>query len=248
MNEAVILSVPIPGVAVLQMSDRAGSNTFTKGLVCGLFDTLERIKHDENLHVVVLHGYGSVFCAGGTLEELVDIADGRRAFDEGDFYRLLLDFPLPVISAMQGHAMGGGLVFGLYADLAVWSKESLYGANFMKYGFTPGMGATELLPRKLGTALASEMLYTAKSYHGQTLSDRGLPYPVLPRSEVIPHALDLARELSDKPRIALMELKQCATYDLRKALPEAVQRERDMHAKTFAQTGIRERIQSRYGN
>jgi len=248
MADAVQLTRPLPGVACLCMEDRAGSNTFTQALVCGLVDTLREVGQDADTRVVVLHGYGSVFCAGGTLEELVDIADGRRSFDEGEFYRLLLDCPLPVISAMQGHAMGGGLVFGLYADLAVWSRESLYGANFMKYGFTPGMGATELLPRKLGTALAAELLFTARAYHGQALAERGLPFPVLPRAEVIPHALGLARDLADKPRTALVRLKEALAAPLKAALPAAVARERAMHAETFAEADIRQRIQQRYGN
>lgn len=247
MAGPIQLSHPMAGVACLRMEDRAGSNTFTQALVCGLVDTLRTVEQDEANRVVVLHGYDSLFCAGGTLEELVDIADGRRAFDEGDFYRLLLDCPLPVIAAMQGHAMGGGLVFGLYADLAVLSRESLYSANFMKYGFTPGMGATELLPRKLGTALAAEMLFSARSYHGQALAERGLSFPVLPRREVVSHALDLARDLADKPRISLIRLKEALNAPLKKALAIAVQREQAMHKESFAQSGVRERIQQRYG-
>lgn len=244
----VHLSYPFSGVACLQMEDRQGSNTFTEALVCGLVDRIAEVERDGTSRVIVLHGYDSLFCAGGTLEELVDIADGRRSFDEGNFYRLLLDCRLPVIAAMQGHAMGGGFVFGLYADLVVLSRESLYGANFMKYGFTPGMGATELLPRKLGLPLATEMLFAARSYHGQQLAERGVPFTVLPRAEVIPHALGLAKDLADKPEIALCRLKDALTTDLRAALPEAVLRERRMHEETFAQEGIRQRIHHRYGN
>lgn len=248
MSAAVKLTRPLPGVACLQMEDREGGNTFTQALVCGLADGVREAGEDAATRVVVLHGYGSLFCAGGTLEELVDIADGRRSFDEGAFYRLLLDCPLPVIAAMQGHAMGGGLVFGLYADLLVLSRESLYGANFMKYGFTPGMGATELLPRKLGPVLAAELLFTARGYHGQALAARGLPCPVLPRAEVIPHALGLARDLADKPRVSLVKLKEALNAPLIEALPAAVRRERAMHEETFAQEGIRQRIHQRYGN
>ena len=247
MADAVKLTRPRPGVACLQMEERVGSNTFTEALVRGLAERLGEIGDDADSRVIVLHGYDSIFCAGGTLEELLDIADGHRSFDEGAFYRLLLDYPLPVIAAMQGHAVGGGLVFGLYADMVVMSRESLYGATFMKYGFTPGMGATELLPRKLGPALASEMLFSARTYHGEILAGRGIAFPVLPRNEVIPHALDLARDLADKPRTSLIRLKATLTAPLRDALPAAVQRERTMHEETFALDGIRSRIQTRYG-
>ncbi len=247
MADAVKLTRPRPGVACLQMEERVGSNTFTEALVRGLAERLDEVGDDAETRVVVLHGYDSIFCAGGTLEELLDIADGRRSFDEGAFYRLLLDCPLPVIAAMQGHAVGGGLVFGLYADMVVMSRESLYGATFMKYGFTPGMGSTELLPRKLGPALASEMLFSARTYHGEILASRGIGFPVLPRKEVIPHALSLARDLADKPRTSLIRLKATLVASLREALPNAVQRERAMHEETFALDGIRTRIQKRYG-
>jgi polyketide biosynthesis enoyl-CoA hydratase PksI len=217
-------------------------------LVQGLFERLAEIAADPDLKVVVLHGYDSVFLAGGTLGELLDIADGTRSFDDKGFYRLLLDCPLPVIAAMQGHAMGGGFVFGLYADIVMLARESIYGTNFMKYGFTPGMGATEIEPRKLGEALAAEMLYSARAFHGGRLAERGIPFTVLPRAELIAQALALAAELADKPRLALTLLKQRLTADLRARLPEAIATERQMHEATFARPETRERITQRFGN
>jgi polyketide biosynthesis enoyl-CoA hydratase PksI len=248
MASTVELTRPHPGVARLAMEDREGSNTFTLALVQGLFERMAEIAADPELRVVVLHGYDSVFLAGGTLGELLDIADGTRSFDDKGFYRLLLDCPLPVIAAMQGHAMGGGFVFGLYADIVMLARESIYGTNFMKYGFTPGMGATEIVPRKLGEALAAEMLYSARAFHGGRLAERGIPFAVLPRAELIAQALALAAELADKPRLALTLLKQRLTADLRARLPEAIATERQMHEATFARPETRARITQRFGN
>ncbi len=248
MADAVRLTRPRPGVAALAMEDREGSNTFTLALVTALFERFAEVAADPGLKVVVLHGYESVFCAGGTLGELLEIADGTRSFDDKGFYRLLLDCPLPVIAAMQGHAMGGGFVFGLYADVVLLAREALYGTNFMKYGFTPGMGATLVVPHKLGPALAAEMLFSARAYHGGRLAERGVPFPVLPRAEVVPQALALAAELADKPRPALTLLKARLTAELRARLPEAVAEERRMHEATFAAPEIRARIAARFGN
>ena len=78
-----------------------------------------------------------------------------------------------MISAMQGHALGGGLAFGCFADIIVMGVECIYSANFMKYGFTPGMGATYIIPRKFGEVLGTEMLLTAKNYYGSELKERG---------------------------------------------------------------------------
>lgn len=234
-------------IAVIEMADHAGRNTFTRALVAGLGDVLGRIAADPDIKVVVIHGYDSVFCAGGTLEELLTLVEHKVTFDAHSFYRTLLDCEVPVIAAMQGHALGGGLVFGLYADLVVLSQESLYSANFMKYGFTPGMGATVLLPLKLGVPLASEMMFAARGYHGGTLRERGLTFPVVPRAEAVVTALKLAEDLADKSAVALRLLKRALNERLLRDLPAAVAREKAMHEMSFAQPDIAGRIAARFG-
>ena len=248
MAEVVRRTRQADGIWVVAMEDREGRNTFTRALVGGLFDAMAEIAADAEARAVVLHGFDSIFLAGGTIEELIGIAERRTRFDEAGFYRLLLDCPVPVISAMQGHALGGGLVFGLYADMVVLAREALYSANFMKYGFTPGMGSTLLLPEKLGPALASEMLMSARSYHGGALEKRGLPFPVVPRDGVVDAALGLARELADKPAAALRLLKAQLTRGLKERLPAAVEAEAAMHDVTFADADVQARIRHRWGN
>jgi polyketide biosynthesis enoyl-CoA hydratase PksI len=155
---------------------------------------------------------------------------------------------VPVIAAMQGHALGGGLAFGLFADMVVLSRESLYGANFMKYGFTPGMGATYIIPERFGAALGQEMLLTANLYHGGELARRGVGYPVEPRAQVIPAAMKLARDLADKPPLSLRLLKKHLTRATAAVLPEIVRLEQEMHDRSFAQPGVRDRILTRFGD
>ncbi len=247
MTAAVTLRRHGPAIAVVEMADREGRNTFTRALVEGLGEAFGEIAADPALKVVVIHGYDAIFCAGGTLEELLTLADHKVTFDAHDFYRALLDCPLPVVAAMQGHALGGGLVFGLYADMVVLSRESLYSANFMKYGITPGMGATLLLPERLGPALANEMLFSARGYHGGALAERGIGYPVVPRAETVKVALKLAGDLADKPVFALRRLKATLNARLLAALPATVAREKAMHEEAFAQPDIVERITTRFG-
>jgi polyketide biosynthesis enoyl-CoA hydratase PksI len=234
-------------VAVVCMQERAGRNTFTVPLISGLAAAFAAIAARDDAKVVVLHGADGVFSAGGTLDELIGIADGKQTFDEAGFYRMLLDCELPVIAAMNGHALGGGLVFGLYADLCVLALESLYATNFMKYGFTPGMGATLIVPHRLGNALAQEMLFTANGYHGGVLKERGIGMPVVPRAEVVPTALRLARDLAAKPAVSLRLLKSALAAPIRAALPDATAHEQAMHDVTFHQPGIQDQIRARFG-
>lgn len=247
MTEVVHLRRRGTSIAVIEMADREGRNTFTRALVGGLGDALGQVAADPTIKVVVIHGFDTIFCAGGTLEELLTLAEHKVTFDAHDFYRALLDCPAPVVAAMQGHALGGGLVFGLYADLVVMAQESLYAANFMKYGITPGMGATLLMPMKLGMPLAQEMLFSARGYHGGVLRDRGIGFPVVPRTEVISTALKLADDLADKADIALRLLKRAMNRDLLRGLPAVIEEEKRMHEASFARPDVAERIAERFG-
>jgi polyketide biosynthesis enoyl-CoA hydratase PksI len=247
MESVVASSNPAAHVVAVEMCDRDNSNQITPSLVSSLMTEFARLAADPDVHAIVIHGFDSIFCTGGTQAELLSIVDSGLHFDAIPFYRLLLDCEIPVIAAMQGHAVGGGLVFGLYADIVLLAEEAVYSANFMKYGFTPGMGATCILPAKLGSALASEMLLTAQTYRGAQLRDRGVPFPVYKRAEVLPAALRTARELAAKPRLSLQILKRNLTARLHADLPAAVKAEIDMHMITFAQPGVRERIENQFG-
>jgi polyketide biosynthesis enoyl-CoA hydratase PksI len=247
MSDAVRLMATPEGIAVVALEDRESSNTFSTAFIDGLMRAFERIRASNSLKAVVVHGYDSYFCCGGTREELVAIQEGQLEFAALPFYDILLQCELPVIAAMQGHAVGGGLVLGCYADMVVLAEESLYGAVFMKYGFTPGMGGTYIIPRQFGKLLGAEMLFTARNYYGHELRARGIPARVVKRAEVIPAAVAMARTLADKPRLALTELKKALAEPVRQALPRVVETELAMHRVTFAQPEVRARINARFG-
>ena len=148
---------------------------------------------------------------------------------------------------MQGHGIGGGFVMGLFADFVILSRESIYTTNFMKYGFTPGMGSTFILPQKLGIALSHEMMLGAKTYRGEELRQRGIAFPVLRRDEVMDYAFELAQTLAEKPRISLVTLKDHLVAPLREQLPEFIAKEVKMHEKTMHRSQVSELINKHFG-
>ena len=248
MSDVVKLTQRENNIAVVAMENREYKNTFSKQLIKGLVEVFEEIRNDVEAKVVVIHGYDNYFCCGGTKEELIRIFEGKLQFTDLNFYDLLLKCDLPVIAAIQGHALGGGLAFGCYADLIVLAEECIYSANFMKYGFTPGMGTTYIVPKKFGQVLGSEMLLSARNYYGGELRDRGVSVKVVKKEEVIKTALHLANELADKPILPLKELKRRLAEPIRKALPEVIQKELVMHKVCFSQPEVRDRIESLFGN
>lgn len=236
-QDVVKLLYPDPQIALVIMQDVVNKNTFTKELIYGLIEKFTEAEKNENCKVIILTGYGNYFACGGTKEDLIRISEGKIDFTdsagERNMYSLPLDCKLPVISAMQGHALGGGFALGLFADFVLMAKESVYQASFMKYGFTPGFGATGIFPQKLGIALAEEILLTAKAFRGEELSKRGIPFAVYKRDQVLEHAIELARDISKKPKDSLILLKAHLVASIKEALPEIIQKELAMHDRTF---------------
>lgn len=229
-------------IAVVVLEDRASRNSFSPAFIEGVTHAFGEIASNPEARVVVVHGYDSYFCCGGTKEELLLLAEGKAKFTDFTFYDLMFRCEIPVVAALQGHAIGAGLVFGCYADVLVLAEESLYSANFMRYGFTPGMGATCVIPRRFGLTLGWEMLLTGRSYHGGELRTRGAQVSVVRRTHVVAGAMETARELADKPLVALKELKRRWVDSFREELASAVRKEVEMHRVTFPLPEVRERI------
>ncbi len=247
IQPAVDLREIEPGIVQVTMQDRLHKNTFSGELIRGLLQSFESIRADTSCKVVILTGYDTYFSSGGTQEGLLSIYEGKVKFSDVNIYTLPLECEVPVIAAMQGHGIGGGFVLGLFADFVIFSRESVYTTNFMKYGFTPGMGATCILPKKLGIGLAEELLLNAANFRGAELEKRGIPFPVLPRQEVLPYAYQLARQIAEKPRVSLITLKDHLVAPIREQVPGFVKKEEEMHEKTFHQPEVKERITQLFG-
>lgn len=246
-DAAVVLNDMGNGIVQMTMQDRQSKNSFSAELISGLIHSYQTIAKNDSWKVVILTGYDSYFASGGTQQALLDIHGGKTSFAEINLYSLAIDCDIPVISAMQGHGIGGGFVMGMYADIVILSRESIYTTNFMRYGFTPGMGATYILPKKLGVSLAQEMMISANNFRGADLEKRGVPYAVLPRSQVLTHAYELAASIAEKPRKSLIELKRHLVQSMRDEIPAMIEKELNLHQITFHDAEVKERINILFG-
>lgn len=236
------------GVSEITVQDTETKNCFSPRLFHSLTACFRRAAENEQGKVVILTGYGNYFLSGGTKEELLHLQSGAQSTDfVPDLIRLITDCPLPVIAAMQGHGIGAGFVLGLHADLVILARESIYTTNFLKYGFTPGMGATVVVPAKFGPLLGQEMLFTARNYSGGELAQRGVTCPVLPRQEVLPYARQMAQEMADAPRTSLIRLKHLLSAAGRNRFHVHIEEEMAIVAATIQQPEIAARIETRFG-
>lgn len=250
-NNVVSLEYIKEKIALIRMHDEKNKNTFTEELISGIIECIEEAENNQNCKCIVMTGFGNYFATGGTKDALLAIQEGRNSFLDAtsggkNVYSIPLTCKIPVIAAMQGHAIGGGLAMGLFSDFVFLAREGVYTASFMKYGFTPGFGSTCIFPEKLGLVLGTEFLMSAKTYRGAELENRGVPFEIYPRNQVLNKALEFAELLVEKPRKSLELLKARLTEEIREKLPKAVEKELSMHDETFHLPEVKENILKLY--
>ncbi|NOU16649.1 MAG: SDR family NAD(P)-dependent oxidoreductase [Bacteroidales bacterium] len=220
-------------IVLVKMEDREAKNMFSEALVNGLIEVFEHINGAPNYKVVIIKGYENYFASGGTKESLIAIQEGKAKFTENKIIQVALDCKIPVIAAMQGHGIGAGWSFGMFADFVILSEESKYVSPYTNYGFTPGAGATLVFPEKIGYDLARETLFTAREYSGRELKEKGQKFCVLPRNQIDSFVMVLAQQIATHSRENLIALKRQWTLYFQEHLEEVYQLELLMHEKTF---------------
>jgi enoyl-CoA hydratase len=171
--------------------------------------------------VVVTGGIRNAFCTGGDLqqlcgEEMAGLGREERMtlFDRFQrIYSRIEAYPKPLVAAINGVAIGGGLELALVCDLRVASEVAYFSMPELKHGIIPGLGATQRLSRFIGVGRAKQMLLLGRMIRAETALAWGLVDRLVPRDRVLATAHELARELAAKPLAAVRALKECFLQD-----------------------------------
>lgn len=237
------------GVALITMLERSGRNMFTPDFMDGLEEAFGTVALLPEAKVVVLTGHDTYFACGGTREGLDDLQQGGSRFTDRKIYSLPLECRLPVIAAMQGHAIGAGWSLGMYCDRTIMADEAIYQSNYLLLGFTPGAGATLIFPKRLGDELGREILFSARQYRGKDLSDRTERATSHPARDVLGFALDEAHALAREPVERLIAVKTGHAEGVRFALEKVLECELAMHEKTFiGNQDVKQRIAAKFSS
>ena len=152
----------------------------------------------------------------------------------------LLDIEVPVIGALNGHAVGGGFGLALVCDLRIAALEAKYGANFVAIGLAPGMSISQLLPRLIGVARASEMLLTGKLVDGAEAERLGIVNRAVPAAQVLPEAMTMARMIADNAPFPVRETKKAIYRGLGMTVRDAARAESHVQAASLETEDARE--------
>lgn len=161
----IILEEIAYGAIALSFNDPERRNAMSEEMATEFSSALKELSKDESLRLLVIRGEGQAFSSGGDLDMLE--AKTRQGKEENEkimlkFYNSFLavrELNVPVIAALNGHAVGAGLCLALACDIRVGKDGSKFGLNFVRLGLHPGMGVTYFLPRLIGSAFAAELLF-----------------------------------------------------------------------------------------
>lgn len=241
-------SLVAPGIGSIRVATDE-QPYFEEAALGFLRDAVRAAAEDETVRAVLVEGGGGQFSGGAPADVLLaPDADTRVERLMAEAGRSLLEVPVPTIAVMSGHAVGGGLMLGLWCDMAVLAEESLYGANFVDLGFTPGMGSTVLAEEAFGAFLGRELLLTGRLIKGREIRAAGAPigHAVVPRDRVRAEAMRRAGDVADLPRDAVVLLKRHLADRRGERLRAALRRESAMHREVLTRPATRRRIAERY--
>ncbi|MFL6206129.1 MAG: enoyl-CoA hydratase/isomerase family protein [Acidimicrobiales bacterium] len=205
---------------------RGPNNFFDLDALTQLADVLDALAAGHDARAVVLCSEGKHFCAGADLSGSSGGVARPGAPHLYDIAIRLFEQPLPIVAAVQGAAIGGGLGLALAADLRVASPESRFAANFARLGFHQGFGLSVTLPLVVGHQAALDLLYTGRRIDGEAAHRLGLCDHLVPADELRPRATALAAEVAAAAPAATRSIRRTMRGPLVEELRAAMVRER----------------------
>ena len=214
MDYTVINWEEIGHVAVVTLNRPEALNAMNRAIRDELIDATFRVKNDDNLRVMVLTGTGRAFCAGADLKERAkgesDQSSGPASVINSSPSFTTLDIGKPIIAAINGYALGGGLEMSLACDIRIASNNATFGLPEIVRGFFPGGGGPLKLPRLIPRAMAMEMLLTGDPIDANTALQWGLISRVVEPDELLPTAMQLANRIASHAPLAVKANRELA--------------------------------------
>ena len=219
----------------VELKDRVGTveirrppnNFFDNALIAQIGDAFDAFDRDPQCRAIVLAAEGKAFCAGADFANRP--ATGAAAEGSGKhLYKeatRLFRTKKPIVAAVQGPAIGGGLGLALVADFRVTCAEARFSANFNRLGFHPGFGLTTTLPRLIGAQKAALLFYTGRRVPGDEAVAMGLADVLVPKAELRAAAQALAVEIAQSAPLAVVSTRETLRRGLADQIEASTERE-----------------------
>ncbi|MEK3728020.1 MULTISPECIES: enoyl-CoA hydratase [unclassified Lysinibacillus] len=235
------------GVAIITIA-RPPANALSRGIIAEVNAVLDAVEHDDAVRVLVLHGEGRFFSAGADIKEFTGVESGEEftklASNGQQVFERVESFSKPVIAAIHGAALGGGLELAMSCHMRFVTESAKLGLPELQLGLIPGFGGTQRLPRYVGVAKAAEMMFTSEPITGAEAVQWGLANRTFSDEALLDETLKIAKNIAKKSPIALKAAIQTLQYAKHASFYEGIEAEATSFGTVFVSEDAKEGIQA----
>jgi len=219
------------GLAILYLNRPDVLNALNEMMKNELIQALKETEEDDNVRVMILTGRGRGFCAGADLNRFIEVRKSDRGhkkkirFGSIDFPRAFIQYPKPIIAAINGPAYGFGFTVTLTCDIRLASERAKFSCAFVRIGVTPEFCSTYFLPRLIGYGKAAELIFTARPFDVHEALEIGAIDRVFPHHRLLPEAKKMAKQIASMPPTAVQKSKEILRHGMQSTLDQVIQHE-----------------------
>ena len=188
-----------------------------------IYEGLKELAIIPSIRIILIKGNQKEFSRGADIKELSDLsAESAKSVKLFNFFDKIKEINIPIIAAVEGYALGGGMELALLCDIIIASKESKFGQPEINLGLIPGIGGTQRLKNSLGKYNASYLCMSGKIISGTKAYELGLVSVLLDKVNFLEEVIKIAKKIAEKPKSSLIEIKKLISnnYLLEKGLHE----------------------------
>lgn len=223
-------------IAIITMNRPKALNALNTNVLKELDKVLDEVNIDRIRALIITGAGDKSFVAGADISEMHKLtkAEGEVFGKTGnDVFRKLETFPIPVIAAVNGYALGGGCELAMSCDIRICSENAVFGQPETGLGITPGFGGTQRLARLINVGKAKEMIYTARNIKAEEAYLIGLVSAVYPQEELMEQALKMAFHIAKNAPIAVRAAKKAINEGLQSDMDRAIKIEEVLFGNCF---------------
>jgi enoyl-CoA hydratase/carnithine racemase len=233
--DTLLIERPSNDIVVFRINRPQVRNALNLEVRIKLADEITRYSNDPDIRCLIVTGSEAAFAAGADIGEMAEAGPVEvMARNVQKYWRAITDCPKPLIAAVEGFALGGGLELALCADIIVAGEGAKLGLPEVKVGILPGGGGTQKLARLVGRQRAMLLLMTGRMFSAAEALSMGVISEVCPTGQALPRALEIAKEIAAMPPISVMQIKEIVNAGLNAPLDTALMLERKAFQLQFA--------------
>jgi enoyl-CoA hydratase len=235
MADLLLIERPSDDIVVLRLNRPEVRNALNLAIRVQLAEAITRFAADPAIRCLIVTGSDKAFASGADLSEMAEASPAEiKARNVQQYWRAISGCPKPMIAAVEGYALGGGLELALCADIIVAGEGARLGLPEVKVGILPGGGGTQRLARLVGAKRAMLLLMTGRIFGATEALAMGVISDMAPTGQALARAIEIAREIAALPPIAIKEIKRVVKAGLDVALDDALALEQEAYEQLYA--------------